>query len=360
MSIGASFRPLSLGGLAALLALVAAALGSASMDMARAQDPGDPPPIDAPATYKVDVIGISNQETSRFTISFALEGVDDDGRPVALNLENSTVIQPEPPVFYAEIRAEGALDLFDLAPGEAAPTTATVRLAYWRSGLYTHVAFPDSPQESCGKLTMGTTPALTQLDDRLPFPTDIFFVETLPPMTRILPDVGFGEGVAARYRSNEIDSPTIEQGQFEVHWLPEGKQLAYFSFEGRGEFRTRQTNLRGMLRYTYRLSPDRTPHSLELPGYCRSPNVYGIPIFQPSVEWIRRDLSGSYLTNQTINTLMRFHQAAFEAAGFKAVGEPQFEEWYGALSYLAPDGAWVQIRLVDVGDGTQVNISVQR
>jgi hypothetical protein len=220
------------------------------------------------------------------------------------------------------------------------------------------VNFPQTVEDSCGKNISGAAPALTRLQNQVPFPSSAFIDSSFPEIPRILPDVAFGERVAVHYRLEAFHSSTIENGRVDIHWLPDENRVTYFEFEGTGQFYVQDTQLEGTLRYTYTLISDEEDYAFALPTNCQSPNVQGVAIFEPSPEWIVREDYGYYITNQSIENLIEFHNESMTTQGFESLGEPLYGFGRAGLSYLGSDGTWIRIDLYDDMDGTSVEIRI--
>jgi hypothetical protein len=315
--------------------------------------------IEAPETYDVDLINISREELSQFDVTFEFEGVNHRGEAVSLSLSNVVAIRPDPAAFHAINRAEGSLDLFRLGGEETDMGTLESELTYLGSALVTHIALPDAGSESCGKLTGGRRPAINQLDSLIPFPTEIFILGSVPEMPRLLPDAEFDGQPVARYGLESISNRTISSGSVEAHILPDTNRLTYFAFEGEGEFLARELPVEGTLRYRYRLLPPDPNYAFDRPAGCQVPAVDGVRLFEPSVEWITRDNFGTYLTAQSISNLVAFHEEQLAEAGFEQVNAPLVGSSFASMSYLAPDGDFVNIDLIDALDGTRVNVTIE-
>ncbi len=323
--------------------------------LVHAQDGTDP--IEAPDSYIVELLGIPRTEASQFTVTYDFEGVDEDDESVAVSLVNQVAIQPDPPAYHSQAQATGDLLLFDMINTDTAQTEIESELVYLRRNLYTYVHFPTTQQTSCGKNVSGSTPAINRLSAQLPFPSNTF--QELPPLPRVYPDAEFGEQQVARYALDDFSSFGIEQGTIELHLIPADNRVVYFTFEGNGQFYANETLVEGNLRYTYTTIPGPITYDFHKPTACEAPNVQDVAIFEPSVEWITREDTGFYLTNQTLETLIAFHQETLDTAGFEAVGEPYYDLGSVTLTYISPDSAIVEITLYDGFDGTQVEISIR-
>jgi hypothetical protein len=315
-------------------------------------------PITAPETYTIDLINISKEVTSRFVITFEFEGTDEDNAPVYLTMNTQVIIQPEPDYYQANLSAEGNLQLFDLVSRNLSYKQVESELVYLNGQLVTAISLPETAANSCGKQTTSGTAAIYRLESQTPFPSETFLINAIPPLERLLPDGDFGNTKVARYANPNIKSDAIKEGQIEVHILPEFQRLTYFSFEGRGEFLINESRYQGKLQYTYTLLPDDSAHEFNRPDGCEVPQVYGVELFEPSVNWITRENTGSYLTGQNFERLIAFHQEKLTIAGFEALSEPLVTPTTAELLYAAQDETWVRIAMFYTTDGTQVEIQV--
>lgn len=326
-------------------------------EIVQAQD-GDEQGVDAPDTHEIDFLGISRTDTSQFEVTFEFEGIRLGGEPSTVNLSSRVAIQPDPPAYYAQTEATGDLHLFRLISITSNETEIENELVYLRRGLYTYISFPQAQQESCGKNISGATPAVNRLQSQVPFPSSIFIDGSFPEIPRVMPNIEYGERVAAKYTLEEFSSSTIENGTVEIHWLPDENRVTFFAFEGTGQFYVQDTQLEGTLHYTYTLISDNATYDFGLPTSCQSPNVQGVAIFEPSPEWIIRENYGYYITNQSIGSLITFHDENMVAQGFESLGEPLYGFGSAGLSYLSEDGTWIRIDMYEDLDGTSVEIRV--
>ena len=317
--------------------------------------------IDAPAEYWLDIIHLPNTHPTAFAIHYEFDGVNaETDEAVNLLLASSVTIQPETTRFYASLTAEGYLPLFNLVPRAAVDQTMlTSELAYLQKGSYALVHLPDSDQSSCGKQTLAPNAATIKLDEQLPFPTDIFFDNTLPAISRIYPDGDFAGKPTARYAA-ELDE-RIVQGQLEVEILPETKELIAFRFAGTGIFQADggDITLDGNLIYEYSRTIPSENQMIARPAGCENPNVQGIPIFEPSVQWVVRADIGEYTTNQSIEKLIAYYAEQLPPQGFEFVEQTPVEFGHAMVTYIASTGDEVRIGFIDqVDGGVEVNIQL--
>lgn len=302
-------------------------------------------------TYQINLLGISRTNSSHFRVIYQFEGTHNDGEPVSINLSSTTWLQPDPPAYHLDVEATGDLVLFDLVNRAMPQTRIQTTLTYLRRGLYNVVEFPDSI--SCGKAIVGGTPAIDRLSLHSPFPSNTF--GGLPPANRILPDGEFEGHPTAHYRLDSVNTSLIDEGQLEIHVLSDQNQVVYFTFDGTGTFFANERPITGTLSYRYELLPFPPNYEFTKPSQCTPPMLAGLTFFEPSVEWVIREQEGFYLTNQTIDNLLTFHQAQLSDLGYETT-EPFRSTGQALLSFKTPEGRWVDVHFRDVVDGTQVDI----
>lgn len=302
-------------------------------------------------TYQIDLLGISRTASSHFWVSYQFEGIDSNGEMVSIDLTSTSWLQPDPPAYHLDVQATGDLTLFDLISPATPQTHIQTTFTYLRRGLYNVVKFPDSM--SCGKSIVSGTPAIDRLSLHSPFPSNTF--EDLPPANRSLPDGEFDGQPTARYRLDSVNTSLIDEGQLEIHVLPEQNQVVYFSFDGTGDFLANEQRITGTLSYRYELLPFPPDYEFTKPSQCTPPMLAGLTFFEPSVEWVIREQEGFYVTNQTIDNLLIFHQAQLSDLGYETT-EPFRSTGQALLSFKTPEGRWVDVHFRDVVDGTQVDI----
>lgn len=338
------------------LPLIGLALIVFPITFSHAQD--GPTPIDAPETYTVDLIGVSTEETSHFTVTLDFDGTNQRGERITLNYYTEIIVQPEPNAYVAILEASGDLRLFGLAGRDTTQKQIQSELYYQKGQNVVYIDFPQTDTTSCGKQTTSGRAAIYRLEAQTPFPSEIFITGAIPPVARLSPDGSFGDAPTARYFSDDVKSSAIKTGRVEAELLPDENRLVMFSFEGEGQFLFDDATVNGTLRYTYQLFPTQDSYGFDRPQACQTPLVYGVPLYEPSVNWVTRELDGSYLAGQSIKTLIEFHQTTLAEAGFTSLGEPFITDYSAGLSYEAPDGTWIRIDLTDVTDGTQVAVRV--
>jgi hypothetical protein len=317
------------------------------------------PLIDAQSddTYSLDVINLPNTHPTRFYILYEFDGIDDStGEAVSLILESMVTIQPEPAALTATIDAEGSLSTYELVPREASEETQIVsEQVYYQAGYFTYVQLADGAT-SCGKQTVGPQSAANRLEAQLPFPTEIFFENTVPALPQLDKPGDFDGQITITY-GDEVSNQAVE-GTFTAAELPETGELIFFSFDGSGRFRAPgNITLDGDLTYTYERMevPDDFVHGR--PPGCQEPSVQGVPIYEPSANWLIREDVGEYTTNRSFETLARFYaEALFD---FELISDEEPTPNQRLLTYVAPDGDTVQIGFLDLGmDGVEVNILI--
>ncbi len=314
--------------------------------------------IDAPAEYTLDIINLPNTHPTAFTIDFEFTGTNQEtAEDASLALASTVHIQPEPIAFRASFTADGYLLLFDLVPITSADQTViAAELAYVQKGYYVFVTLPDTDESSCGKQTLAPSAAGTKLDTQLPFPTDIFYDNLVPALPRVYPDGEFAGQPTARYAIT-LDERAIA-GQFEVEILPKTMELIVFKFSGSGNFQAQDgaVRLNGDLIYHYQrhIPP---VGSMSRPAGCENPQVQGVPIYEPSVQWVTRTDIGEFTTNQSIESLIEFYAERLSPLGFEFVDQTPIEFGQTILTYIAPSGDEVRIGFLDQWDGgVEVNI----
>ncbi|NDJ87548.1 MAG: hypothetical protein GYB66_16865, partial [Chloroflexi bacterium] len=270
-----------------------------------------PTPIEAPEVYTLDLVGFSQTEETQFQVTFSLEGTGPDNNNASIELANTVALRPEPAAFYGKTEATGHLAIFDLVPDDAVQRSITNEMAYLRSGLYIHADLAAEDRDACGMSILGATPAANQLDAHVPLPAETFLA--FPEIPRALPDVSFGDQVAARYTLSGFSNSSIEDGSAEIHYLPDEGRLVYFHFEGQGDFVAGETTVKGSLSYTFQMIPDQPPYAFEVPLACQNPNVQGVPIFTPSAEWQVQQNNGYFRTNRSIDYLTQFYEEQLSA-----------------------------------------------
>lgn len=314
--------------------------------------------VAAPVEYTLDIINLPDTHPTAFTVHFEFSGINlENDEDMRLLMTSVAEIQPEPIGYRASLEAEGYLPLFDLVPITSADQTViAAELAYVQKGYYAFVELPDTGDSSCGKQTLAPSAAGTKLDDQLPFPTDIFYDNLVPAMPRIHPDGEFAGQATARYGLT-LDEQAI-QGEFVVEILPETKELIAFKFVGSGNFQAQggAVRLTGDLTYVYeRQLP--SIQDMTRPSSCEDPNVQGVPIYEPSVQWVTRTGIGEFTTNQSIESLIAFYAEVLPPQGFEFVNQTPIELGQAMVTYIAPSGDEVRIGFLDqIDGGIEVNI----
>jgi hypothetical protein len=316
--------------------------------------------VSAPTNYYLDIVGLPNDQTSAFTLNYHFIGNTTAQEAVRLNLTAQAILQPEPATFSVAIKAEGDLNRYGLVPRAAlTPTRIHLEHVYWRKGYYTAVELPDTNTVLCGKQTLAPNAAGLRLENQLPFPKDLFFENTLPPLVRVLPDGEFDGKPTARY-ALAVDTPVL-QGQAEAEIVPEDNALVRFNFVGEGRFRSGDMDLEGTLTYEFERVIPPADFEAGRPALCQTPNIQGVPIYEPSVQWIIRADGGEFTAAKSIPALIAFYAQTLEPLGFLfqlRQDNPNLRQTL--VTYTAPTGDTVYIELLEVVDGgVEVTIQIQ-